>query len=132
MVLEVQVRNVDYVEPPSTRDHSYSAQVNLLMENFNWSGVMSTFKNQGLTYYRFNADSESFLEEYTPDQDDVTFLVKELFSSVREHGLSESSNVSSGLFTVRWDADEELLTLEFTPYSLEVRHDEPNECIFVV
>lgn len=132
VVLEVQVRNVEYVEPPNTRDHSYNSQVSLIMDNFNWNGVMSVFRLQQLTYYRFNGDSDSLLEEYEPSLNDVTYLVKELFQSVRQGGLNESCSVSSGLFTARWDSHEELLSLEFTPYSLEVRHDEPNESIFVV
>ena len=129
---------MDILEPESegslfTRDHSYESQVKLLMSNFNWNSVLRIFENEKLTYVRFDEKEKNFVN-YVPNYEDVTSLVLELFKSAKPNKKrgERSATVSSGLFTVHWDDNEELLSLRFSPYELEVVHDEPNETIFVV
>jgi hypothetical protein len=118
------------MESTITRDHSVQSQINLLMENFNWQGVLKVFQTQELKYCTFDADTKDFVD-YIPDLDDIQLVVKELFESATKD-KTKNATWNSGLFQVEWNAYDETLKLQFVPYELEIAHDEPNETIFVV
>lgn len=118
------------METTITRDHSIQSQIDLLMKNFNWFGVLKVFQTQELKYCTFDADTKDFIE-YIPKLEDIQFLVKELFESATKD-KTKNAIWNSGLFQVEWNAHDEALKLLFIPYELEIAHDEPNETIFIV
>ena len=110
-----------------TRDHSISAQIDLIMNSFPFDDVKRIFDFMNFKYI------QSLDIEYDPTKEDLMYLTKSLLKSAAEKGKKAKTNVtiSSGRFEAFWNNDEETLSLQFIPFESEIMLNEDEETIYV-
>lgn len=111
-----------------TRDHSLNSQINLIMDNFNFSLIHEVFLFCQYTYM------DDIYTESVPNLQDIKDMALDLLRDVAERGelINQNVVVSSGRFEASYNALQESLSLKFVPEEISIEHDEGNETIFVV
>jgi hypothetical protein len=115
-----------------TKDHSVTAQAELILMKFDFDRVIKVFEIFDLKYSKKN--EKDIIEEFFPDEEYLANFALSLLMLAAEKGKEEKQEyiISSGGFEASYYPDDETLSLKWILEQKETFCDEPNELVYVI